>query len=169
MPNRPPTNIQSKKVTARLHKSAGGNREVWPAEQKSPLLRAVYLGGVRSPRKNFMGISLLVSSIPTILQEGRKKIKFLKNYRTSDIMAIPFTIRARSWRLRSVRRTITFLSDTIHSSFTVWGGNLYKRFCYMFFASSPCLLGQHGSCTTACGTLGKHFTKPFLQVAAECT
>ena len=35
---------------------------------------------------------------------------------------------------------------------TAWGGNLFWRFCntlYMFSESSPCLLGQHGSCSTA--------------------
>ena len=32
---------------------------------------------------------------------------------------------------------------------TVWGGNLWERFCYMFSVISPCLLGQHGSCSTA--------------------
>ena len=37
-----------------------------------------------------------------------------------------------------------------HRQNTVWGGNLWGR------------LGQHGSC----GTLRKHFTKPFPQVAA---
>ena len=38
----------------------------------------------------------------------------------------------------------------------------------MFSESSPCLLGQHGSCSTAnsLGTLKKHFTKPSEQVAA---
>ena len=29
-----------------------------------------------------------------------------------------------------------------------WGGHLCWRFCYMFSKSSPCLLGQHGSCST---------------------
>ena len=48
----------------------------------------------------------------------------------------------------------------------------YKRFCYMFSESSPCLLCQHGSCSsgpTACGTLRKHVTKRLEKVAApEC-
>ena len=30
-----------------------------------------------------------------------------------------------------------------------WGARLSKRFCDMFFKSSPCLLGQHGSCSSA--------------------
>ena len=44
----------------------------------------------------------------------------------------------------------------------------------MFSESSPCLLVQHGSCSTtqqsACGTLGKHFTTPFSQpdAAPDC-
>ena len=32
---------------------------------------------------------------------------------------------------------------------TVWGGRLSKRFFNMFSGSSPCLLGQHGSCSSA--------------------
>ena len=32
---------------------------------------------------------------------------------------------------------------------TVSGGMLCKRFCNMFSGSSPCLLGQHGSCSSA--------------------
>ena len=32
---------------------------------------------------------------------------------------------------------------------TVWGGRLCKRFCNMFSGSSSCLLGQHGSCSSA--------------------
>ena len=32
-----------------------------------------------------------------------------------------------------------------HSPCAVWGGNLLRRFCFMFSESSPCLLGQHGS------------------------
>ena len=43
----------------------------------------------------------------------------------------------------------------------------------MFSESSPCLLGQHGSCSigpTACGTFKKHFTKPFSQTdAPDCS
>ena len=42
----------------------------------------------------------------------------------------------------------------------------------MFSESSPCLLGQHGSCSTAhiLGTFRKHFAKPSEQVAApDCT
>ena len=32
---------------------------------------------------------------------------------------------------------------------TGWGGHLFRRFCNMFSRSSPCLLGQHGSCSIA--------------------
>ena len=32
---------------------------------------------------------------------------------------------------------------------TVWGGRLRKRSCNMFSGSSPCLPGQHGSCSSA--------------------
>ena len=32
---------------------------------------------------------------------------------------------------------------------TVWGGRLRKRFCSMFSGGFPCLLGQHGSCSSA--------------------
>ena len=32
---------------------------------------------------------------------------------------------------------------------TVWGGNLFRRFCNMFSESYPCSLGQHGNCTAA--------------------
>ena len=32
---------------------------------------------------------------------------------------------------------------------TVWGGKLCKMFCNMFSGSSPCLLGQHGSHSSA--------------------
>ena len=32
---------------------------------------------------------------------------------------------------------------------TGWGGHLSRRFCNIFSKSSPCLLGQHGSCSTA--------------------
>ena len=32
---------------------------------------------------------------------------------------------------------------------TAWGGRLCTRFCNMFSGSSPCLLGQHGSCNSA--------------------
>ena len=32
---------------------------------------------------------------------------------------------------------------------TAWGGNLFWRFCILFSERSPCLLGQHGSCSTA--------------------
>ena len=43
-------------------------------------------------------------------------------------------------------------------------------FCYMFSASSPCLLGQHGSCGTVLWNSQKTFQMPFLQVAApECS
>ena len=31
---------------------------------------------------------------------------------------------------------------------TVWGVWLWKKFCKMFSESSPCLLGQHGTCST---------------------
>ena len=31
---------------------------------------------------------------------------------------------------------------------TVWGGRSKKRFCNMFSGSSPCLLGQNGSCSS---------------------
>ena len=34
-------------------------------------------------------------------------------------------------------------------SILVWGGRLSKRFCSMFSGNSPCLLGQHGSCSSA--------------------
>ena len=34
-------------------------------------------------------------------------------------------------------------------TYSVWGGRLCKRFCNMFSGSSPCLLGQHGSCSSA--------------------
>ena len=35
-------------------------------------------------------------------------------------------------------------------SYTVWGGRLRKRFRSMFSGSTrPCLLGQHGSCSSA--------------------
>ena len=35
--------------------------------------------------------------------------------------------------------------------FTGWGdrGHLFRRFCNMFSKTSPCLLGQHGSCSEA--------------------
>ena len=33
--------------------------------------------------------------------------------------------------------------------YTVWAGSLCKRFCNVLSGSSPCLLGQHGSCSTA--------------------
>ena len=45
MPNWPLTNTQSSKITLRARTRAGGDREVCPAEQKSPLLRAEYRGG----------------------------------------------------------------------------------------------------------------------------
>ena len=32
---------------------------------------------------------------------------------------------------------------------TGWGSHLFQRFCNMFSESSPCLLGQHGSCSPA--------------------
>ena len=32
---------------------------------------------------------------------------------------------------------------------TVWGGRLSKRFCNKFSGSFPCLLWQHGSCSSA--------------------
>ena len=32
---------------------------------------------------------------------------------------------------------------------TRWGGHLFQRLCSMFPVCSPCLLGQHGSCSTA--------------------
>ena len=46
---------------------------------------------------------------------------------------------------------------------TVWGGNLFQRFCYMFSESSPCLLWQHGSCSTAQqpGELSENILKNF--------
>ena len=34
-------------------------------------------------------------------------------------------------------------------SLTVWGSRSRKMFCSMFSRSSPCLLGQHGSCSSA--------------------
>ena len=34
-------------------------------------------------------------------------------------------------------------------NYTVWGGNLSKRFCNIFSESSHCLLGYHGSYSTA--------------------
>ena len=46
---------------------------------------------------------------------------------------------------------------------TGWGGHLFRGFCNMFSESSPCLLVQHGSCSTA-----QHFTKPSEQVDAPC-
>ena len=32
---------------------------------------------------------------------------------------------------------------------TGWGGHLFRRFCNMFSKSSPCLFGQHVSCSIA--------------------
>ena len=43
------------------------------------------------------------------------------------------------------------------------GNNLWKLFCNMFCESSPCFLGQHGSCICS-GALRKHLTKPSQQV-----
>ena len=43
-------------------------------------------------------------------------------------------------------------------------------FVKIFSESSPCLIGQHGSCISAqpaCGTLRKHVTEPFSQPAAQ--
>ena len=34
-------------------------------------------------------------------------------------------------------------------SCTVWGGNLFQRFCKLFSTSPLACLGQHGSCNTA--------------------
>ena len=54
--------------------------------------------------------------------------------------------------LRPSGTTVSILaptSATCYLSPTVWGGRLSKRFCSMFSWSSPCLLGQHGSCSTA--------------------
>ena len=39
--------------------------------------------------------------------------------------------------------------ESTHCSATGWGGHLFRRFCNMFSNSSPCLHGQHGSCSTA--------------------
>ena len=36
-----------------------------------------------------------------------------------------------------------------HADSTRWGGHLFRRFCSMFSESSLCLLGQHGSCSSA--------------------
>ena len=46
---------------------------------------------------------------------------------------------------------------------TGWGGHLFRRFRNTFSESSPCLLGQHGSCSTAQqpGTSQKFFYKIF--------
>ena len=46
---------------------------------------------------------------------------------------------------------------------TGWGGHLFRRFCNMFSESSLCLLGQHGSCSTAQqpGNSQKTFYKTF--------
>ena len=49
--------------------------------------------------------------------------------------------------------------------FTGWGGHLFRRFCNLFSKSSPCLLGQHGSCRIA-QQPGEQFTKPMELVTA---
>ena len=41
------------------------------------------------------------------------------------------------------------LTNVWVTSATGWGGRLSKRNCNMFSGSSPCLLGQHGSCSSA--------------------
>ena len=52
-------------------------------------------------------------------------------------------------------------------SCTVSGSRVVKKFCKMFSESSPCLLGQHGSCSTAQrpvelseNVLNNHFSQP---------
>ena len=61
--------------------------------------------------------------------------------------------RARS---RAVNETAKAVLDaevgltlSVFQVHTGWGGHLFRRFCSMFYESSPCLLGQHGSCSTA--------------------
>ena len=59
---------------------------------------------------------------------------------------------ASAGRGKWLRYYITKKARSIVHSFaiyTVWGIRLWKRFCKMFSESSPCLLGQHGSCITA--------------------
>ena len=53
-------------------------------------------------------------------------------------------------RITGQLRSMMSLSVTSCSGHrTVWGGRLRKRFCSTFSGSSPCLLGQHGSCSSA--------------------
>ena len=37
----------------------------------------------------------------------------------------------------------------LNISYTGWGGHLFRRYRNMFSESSPCLLGHHGSCSSA--------------------
>ena len=50
------------------------------------------------------------------------------------------------WTLSKCCSDTTSAATLLH---TVWGGNLFRRFCNTFSESSLCLLGQHGSCSTA--------------------
>ena len=45
--------------------------------------------------------------------------------------------------------TAYLMSRSMAQVTTGWGGHLFRRFCNMFSKSSPCLLGQHGSCSLA--------------------
>ena len=44
--------------------------------------------------------------------------------------------------------SLVYFQNTQHLC-TGWGGHLFWRFCNLFSKSSPCFLGQHGSCSIA--------------------
>ena len=54
----------------------------------------------------------------------------------------------QTWKKSRVSINVTD-QDLLEDRDTVWGGRLCKSFWNMFSGSPPCLLGQHGSCSSA--------------------
>ena len=85
-----------------------------------------------------------------------------------DIVSGTLTQRTKSAAVITSggEKSIGFMATAVEPrvpEVTGWGGCLFRRFRNMFSESSPCLLGQHGSCSKAQqpGNSQKTFYKTF--------
>ena len=113
-----------------------------------PLLKVVC--SMRLERSLLCSLSLLVALgldvLVVLLLLRRVHLLQLLHLRLGDLFAGRVVGRDA---LCETKRNACKVTIFNHCLCTVWGSRLKKRFCSMFSGSSPCLLGQHGSCSSA--------------------